>query len=530
MKNTIYTFSLLAFCTACSACSRGVDLPLPNGQKNTTDDGVALVVDVDKTYQTMEGFGASDCWSGNYVGRDWDESKRASIADLLFSQDIEGGHAKGIGLSMWRSNLGAGSANQGDNSGISDKSRRAECFLKEDGSYDWTQAAGQQYFMQQAKAKGCESFVLFSNSAPVWYTLNGKGYSSQGANANLQSDKYDDFAQYMVTVAKHYEELGIPIDFISPVNEPQYNWADGGQEGSGWTNAQVASLTRELDSALSNESLNTKILLSEAASYEYLYENKGDQNRSNVIADFFDANSANYIGNLSHVPNIIGGHAYWNDSNWSSLLNTRTNFWTAASARNLKTYQTEWSMLGDGYDDSHFVDYDKASYMDIAMYMTQVMYHDIVTAHVSSWSFWTAMDVERWGHKDRFLLISLVPSGGVDGDISNSGTYAARKTLWALGNYSLFVRPGYTRVDISSGIDRDLFGSAFISPDQNKLVVVLTNYNKIKKVFVPQINGFKATTIMRYVTSETSDLQEDKSSLDAIEVPAHSVTTFVLSK
>lgn len=530
MKNNIYACSFLALLTACSACSRGVDLPLPRGGETDTEVENVLTVDVNNTYQTMDGFAASDCWAGNYVGRDWEESQRASIADLLFSQEIEGGQPKGIGLSMWRSNLGAGTANQGAASDISDKSRRADCFLLEDGTYDWTQAAGQRYFMQQAKLKGCESFVLFSNSAPVWYTINGKGYSNQGANANLKSDKYDDFAAYMATVAKHYEEAGIPIDFISPVNEPQYNWADSKQEGSGWTNTQVATLTRELDTALSDESLNTKILLSEAGSYRYLYEVKDGANRSNVIADLFDASSSNYVGDLSHVPNIIGGHAYWTDSNWNSLTSTRKNFWNAAQEKNLRTYQTEWSMLGDGYNDEHFVDYNSATYMDIAMYMSQVMYHDIANANVSSWSFWTAMDVERWGHKDRFLLISLTPAGGVNGDISQSGTHAARKTLWVLGNYSLFVRPGYKRVDISNGIDNDMFGTAFVSPDNQKLVLVVTNYKSKAQVFVPQLNGFEAKSVKRYVTSELSDLKESEGSLDALEVPVRSVTTFVFSK
>lgn len=49
----------------------------------------------------------------------------------------------------------------------------------------------------------------------------------------------------MADVAARYTGEGYHISHISPVNEPQYNW-DSGQEGSGWTNDEVAALAREL--------------------------------------------------------------------------------------------------------------------------------------------------------------------------------------------------------------------------------------------------------------------------------------------
>lgn len=53
----------------------------------------------------------------------------------------------------------------------------------------------------------------------------------------------------MADVAARYTGEGYHISHISPVNEPQYNW-DSGQEGSGWTNDEVAALARELDMSL----------------------------------------------------------------------------------------------------------------------------------------------------------------------------------------------------------------------------------------------------------------------------------------
>src|SRR4051794_4025905 len=79
---------------------------------------IHVTVNEARVYQTIENFGASDAWGCQFVG-EWPLEKKQQIADLLFST------SKGIGLSIWRMNLGAGSAEQGDSSGIKDKWRRA---------------------------------------------------------------------------------------------------------------------------------------------------------------------------------------------------------------------------------------------------------------------------------------------------------------------------------------------------------------------------------------------------------------------
>ena len=77
----------------------------------------------------------------------------------------------------------------------------------------------------------------------------------------------------MADVAARYTGEGYHISHISPVNEPQYNW-DSGQEGSGWTNDEVAALARELDMSLDDRGLSTDILLGESGDWEYLYKVK----------------------------------------------------------------------------------------------------------------------------------------------------------------------------------------------------------------------------------------------------------------
>lgn len=528
MKNTLI-YSILCGLFLFSSCSD--DDSSSNGG-TTSDLTKNITINTSVLYQTIEGFSASDCWTANYVGKYWTEQEKEAITQLLFSNKITSGQPEGIGLSMWRFNLGAGTAEQGDNSDIDDKSRRAEAFLNADGSYDWTRQSGQQYFIGKAKEYGCEKFVMFSNSPPVYYTSNKKGYSASGSYSNLSEEHYGDFADYMASVAAYFKQnKNIFFNYISPVNEPQYDWNEPGQEGSGWQNSEIKRIVTELDKALTQRNLDSEILISESGDWDYLYKTKNGGLRSNQIEQFFSPTSENYIGDLPHVPALIAGHSYWTDANWSTLQQTRATLAQKASTYGLKVFQTEWSMLGDHFNDDNYPGHDAADYHDIAMFMSKVIHQDLTTANVSSWSYWTALDVERWNHKNRFLLISLTPAGGAYGDIAQSGSHKATKTLWVLGNYSLFIRPGYQRVELTiANPSNSFFGSAWLSPNKDKLVVVYTNTTSKSIEVDLNIKDLNKsyTSVNSYTTSQAKDLSGATiSGQNNCVVEPQSVTTVV---
>lgn len=535
LGKSLYTVGLIAL-MACSD-DNAPETPKPE-TPDTPEVSVekSVTINLGEKYQIMEGFGASDCWTPAYVGKYW-TSGRDKISELLFSSEIQNGQPKGIGLSMWRVNLGSGTMEKGDASGLVDASRRAESYLSDNGTMDWTRCEGQRYFMKRAKELGCNRFVLFSNTPPVQYTLNGRGYSANGGNANLKADCYDDFARYMAEVARHYVDEGYAISHISPVNEPQYNWDGTNQEGSGWTNNEVASLARELNAQLTMKGLDTDILLGEAGDWEYLYQVKNDAARSNVLSEFFTPGSSAYVGDLEHVKKLICGHSYWTDGTWDGMRNVRKKVAQAAQQYGVSVWQSEWSMLGDGYNSSEFVGYDAASHMDIALYMSKVIHNDLTVAGVTSWSYWVSMDISRWNQKNRFLLISLVPDGwsGDKENIDNldkEGTFQDTPTLWTLGNYSLFVRPGYRRVSMQMAESRSFFGSAWISPEGDKVVAVYSNLSG-KGVRLNESHqnwGREVATITTYTTSGDKKLNELKLSADdTVILDAKSVTTVVYS-
>lgn len=79
---------------------------------------IGVEIDPGKKFQKIEYFGASDAWSTQYVGDYWEDLLKEKAARLLFSQKFDGaGNPEGIGLSLWRVNLGGGSL-EGDESPI----------------------------------------------------------------------------------------------------------------------------------------------------------------------------------------------------------------------------------------------------------------------------------------------------------------------------------------------------------------------------------------------------------------------------
>ena len=223
----------------------------------------SVEIDESQEFQTIDGFGASDAWTIQSTDQ-WPSETVTKAADLLFSHD------KGIGLNIWRFNLGAGSAFQGDSAQIQPMTR-TESFLLPDGSWDFSKQKAQIDFMKEAQKRGVTTFVAFLNSPPVYFTQNGLATNTgRGGTLNLKPECYGQFADYIAKSIKGLKEKhGITINYICPVNEPDghWNWQGPKQEGSPATNAEIAKLTRLLDKALTAENLDTKILVNESSDY-----------------------------------------------------------------------------------------------------------------------------------------------------------------------------------------------------------------------------------------------------------------------
>ena len=499
---------------------------------------VSVTIDTSKCNQTIQDFGASDCWTTEFIGDYYSETEKTKAAKWLFSQEMDGnGNPEGIGLSCWRVNVGAGSATQGEDSNIEEEIHRTECFLNQDGSYDWSRQDGQQWFMRQAKEYGVEHFLLFSNSPPIYYTKNGKtNANNQNISCNLKTTCFDDFAEFLATVAQHFTEEGFNITYIDPVNEPQYDWKSG-QEGSPWENSDITKLAKQLNKSIASRELDSKILLPEAGSLACLYAGTSSRGNKQIEAFWKRSNTSTYIGNLASLAPIAAGHSYWTVGSDELLREVREKARDEAAKYGVEVMQTEWSMLDDASTSAGFpTSYANASKMSIALYMGKLIQCDLTIGNMVGWSYWTAFSQEKWGQKNRFHLIRVNTTGDTgeesNGDLKTGGKLTADKNLWVLGNFSRFIRPGYKRIDIEGADEMDaLLGSAWLSPDENEVVAVFINISHARRnVDLSMLSG-EASEIRTYVTDRSRNLRLDTSLQDLhnLELPARSAATVVIS-
>ncbi|MFB9841675.1 glycoside hydrolase [Mucilaginibacter ginsenosidivorans] len=461
---------------------------------------VTITIDLKNKAQTIQSFGASGCWYSESIGLYWPDSTKKRMAELLFSKAIDKqGNPKGIGLSAWRFNIGAGTAEQGDSSGIKDVNRRTECFLNADGTYNWNKEQGYLWFVKQARAYGVENLIAFVNSPPVYYTQNHLGYkTTKDGNANLPADKYSAYADFLAVVLTHFNNENIYFSFISPVNEPQWQWynkfGEASQEGSPYTNEEIFKVVKTLDQALTARQLSNRILIPEAGMLNYLYSTPKNSMNGSQIQNFWSADSALYLGNLPHLGKFIAGHGYFTDDTTQKAINIRQQVADTAKKYKVEYWQSEYSMLGDGFKEGGR---GNRSGFDCAMFLAKLIYYDLTYGNASSWQFWNSWEPGAADINPRYYLLALHPSTDF-----KSGSFEITKNLWALGHFSRFIRPGMARLNLEE-TSKDLLTSAFYG-DKKLIVVIINNGGLVKKLHL-DIPGGKFKTCQSYVTTAMAD-------------------------
>ena len=459
-----------------------------------------IKVDTEKTYQTMESFGTSGAWWSQYVGgftKEVDDSGRSSreaIAELLFDKE------KGIGLTCYRFNLGAGSADIKKGK-FSDVHRRAQSFETAPGEYDFSKDANAVWFLKKAVELGVEEVVLFCNSPLERLTDNGLAHMTEGGSrVNIQPEKYGEFAVYCMDMAEYFIGEGIPVKFISPINEPQWDWYNG-QEGCHYEPDQIAGVYLAFLDELEKRPALEGVKLSgpesgewgTAVTQKYAQAILGDER----LAAHFDT---------------IDNHSYWSDETAKKSFRN----WMTVHYPDVKLRTSEWCEMVNGSDVT----------MDSAVHIAQEIAEDLRILDVVSWQNWVA--VAPGGYRDGLIYID-----------EPSQKYRALKRLWSFGNYSRFIHEGYVRVDIEADTreQEKMLPVAFTGVNgdgEQELVMVFINEGVTAQEFV--LTGCEDyKKIACHETSDENDLAcvlegEYDSDSTVVSVPRMSVVTVVLTK
>ncbi len=504
-----------------------------------------LNIDFSTEHQIIDHFGASDAWSIDPAINLWMEQDQDEyinqLADLLFSPE------NGIGLSAWRFNIGAGSAEQGSDSNIEDEYRRAELLISEPGgAVDPNKQTGQIRLLQEAHNRGVKNFVAFVNSPPVWATKNGLAHPGAGSeresigSTNLRDDAVDDFTAFLVDVVEYlHTDVGVPVNYISPINEPTWSWEGETQEANRYNNEDMTAVLKSLDNALDQSSLDQKVHIDAGEAVEYTAA-LSDEYKIQFDGSVYSggANSMgfgsykNYIDLLlgddemrEIVGNHISMHGYWSDAWEDRMGELRDLTWEnlQSVAPGSKVWMSEICILGGSGNVRSFEGegFDVED-MDLALHVGKMIHRDLTRLNASAWHWWLGMT--PYDYKDGLLKISST----LDGE-----TIQDSKMMWTLGNFSRYIRPGSVRIDLPEVDDLNgLMASAYKSKNEDNLIVVVINAgDSEEEVSLNTINLPENKTLapfQAFLTNADNELANQGSVTDNnYIVPARSTVTFV---
>jgi len=149
-----------------------------------------------------------------------------------------------------------------------------------------------------------------------------------------------------------------------------------------------------------------------------------------------------------------------------------------------------------------------------ALLTAQTMHNDLTKANLNAWHYW-------------WLYCS-----NNSGCLYDTGTKVWAKRLWAMGNFSRFVRPGWKRVGTSGSPPSGVLASAYINPANDALSIVAINSSTSSKDVSFYISGKAPCSLTPYETSAAKNLGQGTAlsvsqSRVTVTLSAQSVTTLV---
>lgn len=164
--------------------------------------------------------------------------------------------------------------------------------------------------------------------------------------------------------------------------------------------------------------------------------------------------------------------------------------------------------------------------MDSAFNMLDVIYDDLTILDVVSWQKWVA--VADGDYRDGLIYIN-----------QEKKAFRDTKRLWAFGNLTKFVRPGFTRVEASNPYSNlyNMKTMAFTGVNEHgdkELVLVMINREEGKE-FQLEMEGLHAYNEYEiYSTTEERNLEQIKKDSftkdTVIEIEGSSITTIILTE
>ncbi|RPF32990.1 glycoside hydrolase family 30 beta sandwich domain-containing protein [Streptomyces sp. TLI_185] len=424
------------------------------------------------TYQPIDGFGFSEHFGRAAIMNGSQGLPAARQREIL---DLLLNRTTGAGLSILR--LGIDSGIQPTDPGGPNATP----------TYTWDGIdKGQVWLAKQAKAYGVNRFYADAWTAPGYMKTNGTD-ANGGTLCGLSGatcpsgDWRKAYANFLVQYARFYGQEGIGVTDLGFTNEPDWTAT---YDSMRLTPAQAVEFTKVFGPIARRAGY--KVTCCDSFGW--------DQEKAYSSAIEADATARGLV--TTHT-----GHTY--ASKVDGPLPTKKRTWMSEWSPDGTTWNENWDD-GSGYDG----------------FTVASAIHDALTkGNTSGYVYWYGASVGA----TRGLI-------QMDGD-----SYHVSKRLWAMANYSRFIRPGATRIGATTS-DSDLNLSAFRNTDGTVTVVALNASTSATPVtFGLKNTGIGKGTATPYLTDATHSTAQQQtvavsgSALTAT-VPARSLVTYTIRR
>jgi O-glycosyl hydrolase len=421
--------------------------------------------------QVIDGFGVSNAWL--YPPN---ASAKTAVYDALFSI------SKGAGLSILRNRIPFRENPSNDDKFINKNA---------DGTYQSTAAAdGSKTFslnwtnwdlnntsglIADIKAKGTDYQVTNFMSTP-WTPPNNSvskwkvsdsyktmNYSQPEVGGTLDSSHYADYADVLADYVLGYNaKFGVDLSVLSLQNEPNFQCT---YESADWTAAQLHDFLTTLKTEFTKKGVFTRLpnLKIMAPEYQNVKEDL-------IVPILNDSNTAGVLG-------VVGVHQYEFAKSNATTYTPPTLTQSLAASKPI--WMTEFSTAAWTQDAS----------MTDGLIVARLVHMDLAVARMSAFLYWWA-----WGSGNGYL-------------VQVSGTQVTvPKRLYALGQYSRFIRPGWSRIDAPASPAANVYLSAFKSPAGDQIALVGINTGTSQATFALTIDAGSFGALTSYRTSASEDI------------------------
>jgi glucosylceramidase len=372
----------------------------------------AIVVDAEKKFQPVLGFGAAFTDAACYTFKRLDPAARAELFHDLF-------HPSQMGLSVCRTCIGA-----------SDYSTSLYSFDEGDPDPELTRFSiehDRAYILpilREARKTNPDLFLFSSPwSPPGWMKPNGSMLGGSMRRKYMPA-----YANYFVKFLQGYQSEGVPVQAVTVQNEVDTE-QDGRMPACAWPMEYEADFVRQfLGPAFEKNGIGSKIWI-----IDHNYNLWG-----RAMGELETPDLRKYV-------NAIAWHGYVGKPEWMMRVQN--------AYPEIEMY---WTEGGPDYTDPHYSD-DWANWGNT---FSEILRNGCRS--ITAWNF--ALDEKGKPNIGPFNCGGLVTVHSQTKEITRSGQY------WAFAHYSRFVQRGARRIE-SQGIER-LGHAGFQNPDGSHVLVM----------------------------------------------------------